>query len=206
MKLLKIPLQRAVAYTRPLGLAAAISLLAGCGSQITQPQSANPNELDSNLESAEILLTNAAQAEQQGDLSSAANTRLGAGNILVEIGELSTAERVFSDIQSQHLNPEQRVEYTLAYSDLALSLGEYYIAKRVLDEPAVAAAESTMTTQQKYHWRINRAGTYTLIGEPVLAIREHLALQPYLEDGQQQANNDQIWQLLLSCRIPACQH
>ena len=198
MKLLKSSLYRAAVVARPLGLIAALALLASCGNQTTQPQTSTPAVLDSSLESAEILLTNASAYEQQGDLPNAATSRLNAGEILVEIGELTTAERVFSDIQSQQLAPEQRVTYALAHSDLALSMGEYYIAKRVLDDPAIAAAEDSMTTEQKYHWRVNRAGTYTLIGEPVLAIREHLAMQPYLDDSQLQANNDQIWQLLLS--------
>ncbi|BFM06218.1 penicillin-binding protein activator [Halioxenophilus aromaticivorans] len=192
MKLLKSPLYRG------LGLATTFTLLVSCGSQMTQTGNSAPTVLDNTLESAEILLTDAATSAHQGDPAKAAATRLEAGHILVNIGELTTAERVLSDVQSEHLQPEQRVDYALTYSDLALSLGEYYIAKRVLDDPAVAAAQDVMTTDQKYHWRINRAGTYTLIGEPVLAIREHLSMTPYLDENQKQANNDQIWQLLLS--------
>lgn len=198
MKLLNTPYFRPSARLFQLSLLGAALLTASCGTIDSQPTS-TPLALDNSLESADILLTNAVASAQSGDLGAAASDRLRAGQILVDNGQLTTAERVFSDIKPTHLTESERIRYSLAYSDLALTVGEYYIAKRVLDEPSVEALLPAMSAEQKQRWRTNRAGTYTLTGEPILAIGEYMAMTPLLTNAQeQQANSDQIWLLLMT--------
>jgi len=187
-----------VILMRRICLSVLIPLLVSCGVNGTLPNK-DPALMDNTRESADKLLSAAALAETEGDMALAERSRLNAAKILVNIGELSTAERIYSDIQVQRLNPEQLINYSLAYSDLSLATGEYYVARRLLTSPEIESTQSVMTPEQEQRWRANRAGTFTLTGESILAIKEHLAMMDLVTDPQSiQANSDHLWQLLLS--------
>lgn len=171
-------------------------LLVSCGNNPTKPTTTETPL--TTRQHADQLLTQARLEERQGEWTRAAEQRLTAAKILIEIGEPETAGHVLADIPSQRLSDEFLVDYALAYSDLALSRGDYFIAKRILTLPRLVAASGSFSIEDELHWRANRARMFTDTDEPILALREYLVLAPLLSDKQsEQANNDTIWQLLM---------
>ncbi|WP_317930930.1 penicillin-binding protein activator [Halioxenophilus sp. WMMB6] len=181
------------------GLIAGVTIsLVACGSVETKP--VGPLAVSSQShEDADALLTAASFAELSGDRTKAAAGRMQAGQILLSLNEYTTAWRVFNDIDPNYLLLVDQNQYRLAVGDLALLMGEYFAAKRVLASDFLPESIPQMTVEQELHWRNNRATVFSIVDEPVTAIKEYLAIMPLLVDAEaEHTNNETIWRLLMS--------
>ncbi len=191
------PTSLRLTFMRSAFISALVVALASCGSNPTKPSEQTITPAETSRQDVETLLSNAERLQALGDQAGAAEAKLEAGQLMVEFGEFNTASRVFADIDYQQLPPHAAVNYTLAYSDLCLRLGDYFVAKRILGQFDLNALQHTLTVDQELHWRGNIARVYEVTDDPVLAIKEYLALAPLLlSDTATVANNERIWRLL----------
>ncbi len=171
-------------------------LLVSCGENVTtQPTAIQPQA--QTVEDVSTLLERARFAEIQGARADAENLRLEAAQSMLALGNRAAAMNLYSGVEPNLLDIHKLVEYSLAYSELALSQGEFYLANRVLNNSRLTQQITSINPEDELRWRINRAKLFTIIDEPIKAIREHVAIMPLLTfPDQEVSNNEDLWKVL----------
>ena len=123
------------------GMAIAALLLAGCAGQSSRPSGPG----------ADALL---AQAEQQQG-QQAAGTRLQAADILARSGDNAQAITITSDIDPASLEPQQRVQWALLLSRIALEQQDGWntiLATSVLEDDITMSSDDSRRRQAPRRW------------------------------------------------------
>ncbi|AZV31961.1 MULTISPECIES: penicillin-binding protein activator [Cobetia] len=158
------------------GMAIAALLLAGCAGQSSRPSGPG----------ADALL---AQAEQQQG-QQAAGTRLQAADILARSGDNAQAITITSDIDPASLEPQQRVQWALLLSRIALEQQDGWntiLATSVLED------DITMSSGDQRTLRKRRGLALGMVGEPLASAQTLIALQADTDD---LSINDTLWEQL----------
>ncbi|GLS26386.1 penicillin-binding protein activator [Marinibactrum halimedae] len=168
--------------------------LGGCGEN-TRPSQQTATPVTYTQAQVEALLDSAREAP----IETKDAIKLKAALALVELGEVDWATTVFSNITPQRLSDEELIDFTVGYSALAASQGEYYIAQRILTNPQLDTRATRMPTEKEMQLRQQRADLFAIVGEPIASIDERVAMMPLIIDPEQERdNNEAIWQTLMS--------
>ena len=158
------------------GMAVSAMLLAGCAGQ--SPISSGPG--------AQALL---AQAEQQQG-KQASSTRLRAADILARSGDNAQAINIAADIDPTTLDPQQRIQWALLLSRVALEQQDGWntiLATSVLDDDIQISDDDQRTLRKR------RGRALGMVGEPLASSQTLIALQVDTDD---LSINDTVWEQL----------
>lgn len=176
-----------------LGLAL---VLASCSAPVQHsPNETARPEPEYTLESAQELLLQArtANSPQKELLLLETATQL---NFL---GDKDWAANLLNSINRDLLAPEVLWQYTQLYADIALEQGSYFLAQRILMNPALTAQWELMPKATYVSLRNKRAGLLALLGDTNASIDEYIALEHTgLDSEQRAANQEALWQSLMS--------
>lgn len=177
--------------TRRYLLGVVLLILSGCGISPDKPESAP---------AATITKVQPAQATLQ------ARDQLAAAAARQAAGESSHALQLYRQIEADALPDEHRVEYFLGYADAALQEGDLLLARKVLDNRALAALRNDFTPPQRQRWLRLRGELFGLLGDTEQSLAAYLELGDNLVDPAARSMNEQaIWSVLQQTPTPMLQ-
>lgn len=129
---------------------------------------------------------------QQSSAAKQQQYLLAAAAILVRGQHSGRAQAILERINPGLLPPADQVRYQFTRARLALQLLEPEQALRELSLP-----ETIIPTDLRADWHQLRAEAYTMMGNPLEAVRERIQLETRLEDPTAiRRNHQQIWEIL----------
>ena len=172
-------------------LGVVLLILAGCGTPPGKPEPA-PAATITKVQPAQI-------ATQARDQLAAATARQTAG-------DSAHALQLYRQIEANALPNEHRVEYFLGYADAALQEGDLLLARKVLDDRALAALRNDFTPPQRQRWLRLRGELFGLLGDTEQSLAAYLELGDDLVDPAARSVNEQaIWSVLQQTPTPMLQ-
>ncbi len=184
-------------YTAACLLSSALVFtLSGCGSNPTQPtKKATAAKTQPKGPSASQLLELASQS-QSPDRE---NLVLQAAQVYVESNKFTQARDLISDMNPDELPDQAYVKYTDVLSTLALHEGSNFLAHGILTKPRLEQQWQAMEPTTEIALREKRAQVFALLGEAQQSVNERIQLAALINNKEQrQANQDAIWQNLMS--------
>ena len=170
------------------GLCLLIILLASCGTNSTKPE--QPTTLEYSVDE---LLDNARQsASPQREL-----LQLQAAQKLWESAQIERAKQVLESTNAERLDVESFGQYSLLYSQIALTIDTPFAARRILTNDILSSQFGLMSTELETNLLLLRAQTYDLTGENLLSVRDRVELEKYLTDALAETNRQQLWQTIV---------
>lgn len=166
-------------------------ILAGCGTPSGKPEPAP---------AATITKVQPVQATSQ------ARDQLAAAAARQAAGDSSRALQLYRQIEADALPEEHRIEYFLGYADAALQEGELLLARKVLNDPALAALRKDLTAAQRQRELRLRGELFGLLGDTEQSLAAYIELGDDLVDPAARAMNEQaIWSVLRQTPTPMLQ-
>jgi outer membrane PBP1 activator LpoA protein len=117
--------------------------------------------------------------------------------------EKSWARNILASINSAALSPSNFIQYSLLFSDIALTDDAYFLAQRILTDERLDKVWQGISIADQVTLRQRRADLFLILGEPHASVSERLALQPLINIYGQTpeldlSNQDALWHSLMS--------
>jgi hypothetical protein len=175
---------------------ALVFTLSSCGSNPTQPtKKATAAKTQPKGPSASQLLELASQSQSPERESLV----LQAAQVYVDSGKFTQARDLITAMNPDELPDHIYVKYTDVLSTLALHEGSNFLAHGILTKPRLEQQWQAMEPTTEIALREKRAQVFALLGEAQQSVNERIQLAALINNKEQrQANQDAIWQNLMS--------
>jgi uncharacterized protein len=184
-------------YTAAGLLSSALAFtLSSCGSNPTQPtKKATTAKTQPKGPSASQLLELASRSQSPERESLV----LQAAQVYVDSNKFTQARDLISEMNPDELPDQAYVKYTDVLSTLALHEGSNFLAHGILTKPRLEQQWQAMEPTTEIALREKRAQVFALLGEAQQSVNERIQLAALINNKEQrQANQDAIWQNLIS--------
>lgn len=180
-----------------LTIAALALSLASCGNTPSQPsKSKQPSAKTQpvSLSASKLLdMANQAPSPERESLV------LQAAQVYIEAGKFNRARNLLVDMNTDELPDQAYIKHTDLFSTIALKEGSNFLAHGILTKPRLEQQWQIMSPQTEVALREKRAQVFALLGEAQNSVNERIQLSGLIDNKiQQQANQDALWQNLMS--------
>ena len=187
-----------------LTIAALALNLASCGNTPSQPgKSKQPSAKTQpvSLSASKLLdMANQAPSPERESLV------LQAAQVYIEAGKFNRARNLLVDMNTDELPDQAYIKHTDLFSTIALKEGSNFLAHGILTKPRLEQQWQIMSPQTEVALREKRAQVFALLGEAQNSVNERIQLSGLIDNKiQQQANQDALWQNLMSIPLAELQ-
>lgn len=180
-----------------LSIAALVLNVSSCGNTPSQPgKSKQPSAKTqpASLSASKLLeMANQAQSPERESLV------LQAAQVYIEAGKFNRARDLLVDMNTDELPDQAYIKHTDLFSTVALQEGSNFLAHGILTKPRLEQQWQIMAPQTEVALREKRAQVFALLGEPQNSVNERIQLSSLIDNKiQQQANQEALWQNLMS--------
>ena len=180
-----------------LSIAVLVLNVTSCGNTPSQPGKSKQSSAKSqtvSLSASKLLdMANQAQSPERESLV------LKAAQVYIEAGKFNRARNLLVDMNTDELPDQAYIKHTDLFSTVALQEGSNFLAHGILTKPRLEQQWQIMEPQTEVALREKRAQVFALLGEAQNSVNERIQLSSLIDNKiQQQANQDALWQNLMS--------